>query len=935
MVEGRFRGSAVDGLPDGRLLDGRAALVSGLVERAVAAYPPLSVLTGEAGAGRSAVVDALARALTVRDVPALSLRLGESDRHVPYGALYRLLLRLDHAAGSRQMSVAGTVLGLVTKLAAVTPPGGGADESTSARLAEAVFSALRQSRGGPEVLLVDDAQFLDSATARVVEPLARLCARSGSSIIATWRLGGTGPRPPVGRMRHLLAEGLAWTFPLRPLTRDETSSLIAEEVAAVPDSVLVDRFHRITRGNLSALRAAVDSARGALRVVDQHAYLDEGADPPSLSADHPLLTWLRGGGRLRWRVAGAMAVLCSVGAGVPGLVAEALDVDADAVVAEVGALVSDRVLVRDPREGWRFRMPLLRDGLQSCLGPYERRRFCALGVAALREGRVRSDDEYLLADLLAGAGGLVDQHRSAAELLASGWKEMFTDPARAVRWLRAAARRTVDPADRANVVVVLAACAVGDWVDEVVESSRSLLQHHSAELDPGSLQEVEVVHTAALAAAEQWDELEWIAAGNGPLWTGRDQGIEVITQGFALLLLGRWGEGQRLLQKQCPMWSAANPVTADFGYLFLSGAGVVLGDLSTLRRFAAQPRLWPAGDLPQHSFEHTRCEVESLLMLGELRPALELLEARSVGVEQLQGSARFLVEWLGGQHSAALDTARRSIVSRASATRPETRVMMYFGAARLLASKGWVSRARRMVEFGRGRHLVHVLDHVDFALLRFLGADEDADELLRRGLHRAEEQGHVLGTEHMWGDMARRERELGAPERARECVRRTEELARRLATGHAELVHLLARAEVLDDATAAGAAVELARERAIPYETATTLRRVALSGVDTSALLLESYELFGELDALLWRGHMRVSMRAHGVTVPGRRVTTRENERLLAVLVSEGLTNRQLAIVFGASEKSVEGRLTRMFAKVGYRSRVELAAALLRGEHPV
>lgn len=75
-------------------------------------------------------------------------------------------------------------------------------------------------------------------------------------------------------------------------------------------------------------------------------------------------------------------------------------------------------------------------------------------------------------------------------------------------------------------------------------------------------------------------------------------------------------------------------------------------------------------------------------------------------------------------------------------------------------------------------------------------------------------------------------------------------------------------------------------------------------------------------------------MREHDVPVPGRRTTTSENERLLAVLVAEGLINRQLARVFATSEKSVEGRLSRMFARAGYRSRVELAAAMLTGEYP-
>ncbi|NUT46072.1 MAG: response regulator transcription factor, partial [Saccharothrix sp.] len=71
--------------------------------------------------------------------------------------------------------------------------------------------------------------------------------------------------------------------------------------------------------------------------------------------------------------------------------------------------------------------------------------------------------------------------------------------------------------------------------------------------------------------------------------------------------------------------------------------------------------------------------------------------------------------------------------------------------------------------------------------------------------------------------------------------------------------------------------------------------------------------------------------RARGISVPGRQATVAENESLLAVLVADGLGNKQIATLLGASEKSVEGRLSRLFSRTGYRSRVELAAAMLTG----
>lgn len=910
------------------LVPSRRALVAELARGASSAATPLAVITGEAGAGRSAVLDAVGRELVGQGVRALWLRSAASDRHTPHGALYRLLTGLDGGSDEQREEL----LGFVAQLAA--DPARIADSAP--QLVEAVLRALRPH--APVVLLVDDAHHLDPATAGLVERFARRCSRVGCAVIATWRSSpgsgtGLGLRRP---MRRLLTRRHARSVPLRPLTRGETAAALTHEVSAVPDGSLVDQLHALCRGNLGALKAAAGGARarGDLRVVDRHAYLADVAEPPAIRAEHPLLTSLGpADGRFR-QVAAAMAVLCRVGAAAPPLVAEVLDEDADAVLAEIAALVDERVLVRDPREGWRFRIPLQREALCAHLGPYRRRQLSAAGAEALWDGRARSDDPALLADLLVDAGGLVDRQRSARELVERGGAVLFTDGRQAVRWLWAAVQRTDDPAERAFAMVAhAAACAVGNRMREAVDGSRALLREHAAELDPDMLQEMEVVHATALAACGEWDELARLAERPSVPWPGREPGHEVITRGFALVLLGRWAEGERLLQERRQVWASANPITADFGHMFVGGARVLLGDLSTLRRFAAEPHLWPAGDHPQHSFEHGRYEADMLLMLGELGPAQQRLDAHGLGVEQLHGPDRFLVQWLDGDPEAALDTARRSIAGGESSARPLAPVVMAASAARLLAGRGWLSRARQMVETARGPHLNHVLDHVEAGVRRILGERQAADQLLRDALSRADENGYVLGTELLWSELALREREGGDVVSARGCAQRCERIADQVQTGRAELARLLTRAEVFDDVDAGRAAVSLARERGIPYEAAVTFRRAALSGVDTPELLAESYELFGELDALLWRARLRVTMREHDVTVPGRRASTRENERLLAVLVAEGLTNRQLARVFATSEKSVEGRLSRMFARTGYRSRVELAAAMLTGDY--
>ena len=53
-------------------------------------------------------------------------------------------------------------------------------------------------------------------------------------------------------------------------------------------------------------------------------------------------------------------------------------------------------------------------------------------------------------------------------------------------------------------------------------------------------------------------------------------------------------------------------------------------------------------------------------------------------------------------------------------------------------------------------------------------------------------------------------------------------------------------------------------------------------------------------------------------------------EREIAELVAQGRTNREIGAELFLSEKTVEGHLTRVFAKLGVGSRAELAEAVGR-----
>jgi DNA-binding NarL/FixJ family response regulator len=59
-------------------------------------------------------------------------------------------------------------------------------------------------------------------------------------------------------------------------------------------------------------------------------------------------------------------------------------------------------------------------------------------------------------------------------------------------------------------------------------------------------------------------------------------------------------------------------------------------------------------------------------------------------------------------------------------------------------------------------------------------------------------------------------------------------------------------------------------------------------------------------------------------------VTLSEREQAIADLVVAGRTNKQVAATLFLAEKTVEHHLSRIYVKLGVRSRVELASRLSR-----
>ncbi|MBA3380666.1 MAG: AAA family ATPase [Actinobacteria bacterium] len=182
--------------------------------------------------------------------------------------------------------------------------------------------------------------------------------------------------------------------------------------------------------------------------------------------------------------------------------------------------------------------------------------------------------------------------------------------------------------------------------------------------------------------------------------------------------------------------------------------------------------------------------------------------------------------------------------------------------------------------------------------------------------------------------------ELGRPEEAVELLDWYEQNARRLERASALAVCLRCRGLLaaqkgsLDDAVASINEALAEHERVeIPLERGRTLlvlgsvQRRMKRRSEARKTLEDALGTFDRIGAGLWAERARSELRR----ISGRAATpgslTPAEERIVS-LVAEGRTNREVAAALFLSERTVEGHLSRIYAKLGVRSRTELAHAL-------
>ncbi|MFJ9541266.1 AAA family ATPase [Streptomyces sp. NPDC101225] len=145
---------------------------------------------------------------------------------------------------------------------------------------------------------------------------------------------------------------------------------------------------------------------------------------------------------------------------------------------------------------------------------------------------------------------------------------------------------------------------------------------------------------------------------------------------------------------------------------------------------------------------------------------------------------------------------------------------------------------------------------------------------------------------------------------------------------------LLVTAMAQNSFPAARAAATALRAGGYRTEFATACLVAARTSDEPRPWLSAADEIAEQLGDTRLRTYIKSLARTRGVTLPRRTTGSRsstEVETRIIQLIRQGMTNRQIAAVIRFSEKSVERHLTRLFAKTGCRSRLDLVAAYERG----
>jgi DNA-binding CsgD family transcriptional regulator len=880
------------------------------------------VLRGEAGVGKTALLDDLAqRASGCAVARAAGV---ESEMELAFAGLQQLfapfLARLDDLPAP-QSAALGTAFGLRA--------GPAPDRFLVGLAVLSLLSHAAEER--PLVCIVDDAQWLDVASAQAFAFVARRLGAESVGLVFAVR------EPAFARLLDGLAE-----FVVRGLEDVDAQMLLDAVVAGPLDDRLRDRIVAETRGNPLAL-LELPRGRSPAELAGGFGLVDG----PGLSGqieERFCEEWaaLPPDARLLLLVAAADPV------GDPLLVRRAaadlgIDPDAESPAIEAGLVeLGARV---------RFRHPLVRSAVYRAASPKERRR-AHRALADATDGDTNPDrrawhraqatpglDEDVAAALEQSAGRARARggfaagaafHERAAELtpdalrraqralLAARSKHQAGASEAALRLLAIAQAGPLDDLERARAQLLHAQIT---FATTRGRDAPPLLLAAAKRLEPLDATLARETYLDAFAAALSADRLvrggcgdarEVAASVLGADWGPPSRASDLLLEGLAVLTTQGYAAGAPILKHALATFRDER-LTEDeeLRWLWLA---------CHISRALCDDQAWD---------ELTARQVELARRLG----AFALLP---VALDD-----RFPVELFAGRLADAV-----ALAAEAQAVIEATGSRVSLNSDIMLANwRGRDAEALALIEAHRQDALrrgegLWLREHDWGTALLYNGLGRYDDALA--AAERAAEDPHGMGVA-AWvlSDLIDAAARSGRPERAAGALQQLAEIADANGADFALGIHACARA-MLDDGETAESLYREAIERLARTRIRGSVARARLvygewlrresRRVDAREELRTAYGIFTDMGMEAFAERARRELVATGEKVRKRTVETRDEltpqETQIAQRAADGQSNAEIGAQLFLSARTVEWHLGHVFGKLGISSRKELRSAL-------
>jgi len=873
--------------------DDQLGEIASLLDEATGRHGAALVISGEAGIGKSALLERAIRDARDHGMRVLSVAGVQAEGTIPYAGLDNLLRPLRPA-----------------------PTTSGSPYRRAVEVLE-----LLGDLDEPVLLAIEDAHWMDAAS---WETLTFLCRRVESDRIAVLMTVRDGEDID----RRLAAAGLP-ELPLAPLSRPDADALLqltAPDLQPVLRARVLDESAGNPLGIVELGAAAARSGASALLPFSmplstrvERTFGGLVAELPPRTRTLLLIAALSDGGSLA-EIRAAAAVM--TGAEVP---IEAID----------PAVANRLVTLVEPFE-LRFRHPLLRSALRRQAQPGDRHRAHAALSEVLSDSPDRSlwhrasaaaePDEALAAELSEAAAQAVRRESVPVALeMISRAVQLSQDPAeRGHRQIWAAllghgqgdghlVRRLIAevdnhalrPADQARLAWLTEAYRPVAWSGpERMLTYADLIDTMRRDGDPGlalqAMAEIQLRVYYSNVPPPIRDRLVEVALG-----LGRPEDHPRLTSILLLIAPVEHGAAgldnlERLVHRVDlpPGWRTELAIGAWAIGAFPIAGTLALSSVADLRE---QGRL---GTLS----EALNVAAAAYAGIGDTRAALPLA-AECIALAEEVGQPNWA---LGGGLIAALAEALSGDV--ASARRRADVAEQAFSAGRRHPMLALVQRARGVAALAEGR-------------------PDEAFRQLARVYDPADTTHHPHQRMLLMGHLAEAATLGGLQDELRPLVSEMEPIAAqsrspalRVGLGYAHAVltgdYLTALAEDLTDWPFDRARLQLT------YGTA--LRRSRRSA-ESRTLLREAAATFDALGATPWADRAGLELRATGETRRRAVDLTAEltpQEQQIARLAAEGLSNREIGERLFLSPRTVSTHLYRIYPKVNVRSRAELARAV-------